>query len=408
VPLSPGVRLTLAVMLVINLAPVRAHEVPVEHVVEMAVEPRGSDLLVRAHLPAALVGNPNVPGLSSPNFDAAITPDRLRIVAADFAHNLDLQMGEVVLPATVEAARVSADRASLDVALRYPGGSGTAPISARLNAFRTAGPPVRTVVHYRLPSGRDHTVSVTGPAERVTLDPDAGEVWQQFVARGVRVLLNSGDHLLFLLCVLLPMRRARSVVTLFAAAAVGQAIAIGLSVLLPAAIESSVDTLTTIAASAVVVAALQNIVRARERLVLGVALMFGLLSGFAIGHEYIVAAPFAWAHGAAAALVFASTVLVGELWLGALAWATRTWLDERGVPERVLLLAGSAIVIHTAAHRLVARGQVMAQAGTFGAERALVWITLGWIAVMLIVAAANAWSARAGDGAGALPETQTS
>jgi hypothetical protein len=408
VPPPPGVRLTLAVLLVIRLAPALAHEVPIEHVVEMAVEPRGSDLLVRVHLPAALIGNPNLAGLSSPAFDATVTADRLRIVAADFAHNLDLQQGDAVLPATVEAAQASADRASLDVVLRYPGGSSAAPISARLNAFRTAAPPVRTVVRYRLASGRDHTVSVTGPAERVTLDPGAGEVLQQFVARGVRVLLNSGDHLLFLLCVLLPMRRARSVATLFAAAAVGPAIAIGLSVLWPAAIESSVDTLTTIAASAVVVAALQNIVRARERLVLGLTLTFGLLSGFAIGHEYIVAAPLAWTHGVGAAVVFASTVLVGELWLGALAWATRTWLDERGVPERVLLLAGSAIIIHTAAHRLVTRGQIMAQAGTFGAERALVWITLGWIAVMLIVAAANAWSARAGDGAGALPETQTS
>jgi hypothetical protein len=405
VPLSPGARLTLAVLLIVGLVPAFAHDVPLEHLVEMAVEPRGTDLLVRVRLPAAAVrGNPNLPGVSTPIFDAAVSADRLRIVAADFAHNLELRQGDVVLPATVETAQASADRSALDVALRYPGGGGAARLSARLNAFRTAGPPVRTIVRYRLASGREHTVSVTGPAERITLDPGTGEVLQQFIGRGVRVLLNSGDHLLFLLCVLLPMRRVRSVVTFFGAAAAGQAIAIGLSVLWPAPLESAVDALAAIAASAVVVFALQNVVGARERLIVALAFVFGLLNGFVIGHDLVVAAPFAWSHPVAAAVVFASTVLVGQLWLGALAWAIRTWLDERGVPERILMLGGSALLIHTAAHRLVARGQIVAQAGTFGAERALVWITLAWIAVMLVVAVANALSARA-TGGRALAET---
>jgi len=253
---------------------------------------------------------------------------------------------------------------------------------------------VRTNVCYRVPAGRDHVVSVTGPPERITLDPAIGEVVPQFVGRGVRALLGGGDHLLFLLCVLLPIRRVRSVLTLFAAAALGQAIAMGLSLLLPAATESSVDVVMAIAASAVVVAALQNIVRARERLVLALALTFGLLNGVAFGHEWVLAAPFAWSHAAAAALVFAGTILVGELWLGALAWATRAWLDERGVPERVLTILASAVIVHSAAHRLVERGQIVARAGTFGAERALVWITLTWLAVMLAVAVANAVSAR--------------
>jgi hypothetical protein len=323
-------------------------------------------------------------------------------VAADLAHNLELQQGDVVLPATVESAAPGADGASIDVQLRYPNASGGEPISVRINTFRTIGASVRTNVRYRVPSG-DHLVSVTGPSERITLNPTVGEVVQQFVGRGVRALLNGGDHLLFLLCLLLPARRARTALTLFAAAGLGQAIAIGLSLLMPAATESSVDVLMTIAASVVVVAALQNIVRARERLVLALALIFGLLNGVGFGHELIVAAPFAWSHAAIAALVFAITVLVGEVWLGALAWATRTWLDERGVPERVLAIAASAVIIHTAAHRLVERGQIVARAGTFGAERVLAGITLAWIAVMLAVAVANALSARGRDAGATMP-----
>jgi hypothetical protein len=361
--------------------------------------------MVRVHLPVALVSPANAATPNAPATAVSLSAERLRLVAADFARNLELQQGDTVLPATVDSARPGADGASIDVELRYPNAVGAEAISVRINLFRTIGASVRTTVRYHLPSGRDHVVSVSGPSERITLDPTAGEVVRQFVGRGVRALLNGGDHLLFLLCLLLPMRRARSALTLFAAAALGQAIAIGLSLLMPAATESSVDALMAIAASVVVVGALQNVVQARERLVLALALTFGLVNGVAFGHEIVVAAPFAWSHAAIAAPIFAATVLLGELWLGALAWATRAWLDERGVPERVLAVAASALIIHSAAHRLVERGQIVARAGTFGAERALVWITLAWLAVMLAVAVANALSARGRDAGAAMPGT---
>jgi hypothetical protein len=403
VPLKPGTRFTLVLLLAVATLRLSAHDVPVEHVVDMAVEPRASDLLVRVHLPGAVVGDANLPRLADGTLDAAISSERLRIVAADLAHNLDLQQGEVSLPATVESARIGADRRSIDVELRYPNGDGD--VSARLNAFLAVGAPVRTNLRYRLPSGRDHAVSVTGPPERLTLDPGIGEVLLQFVGRGVRALLDGGDHLLFLICVLLPMRRARLAAALFAAAASGQAIAIGFSVLRPATVEWSAGALAIVAASAVVIAALQNVARAREQLVLLVAFVFGLFNGFSFGHALLLATPLAWSHAAAAAVVFAATVLVGELWLGALAWTTRTWLDERGTSERTAVILASALIIHSAVHRFVDRGHLVAQAGTFAAERALVWVTLAWLSLMLLVAIANALSTRAGDGRGAMAET---
>jgi hypothetical protein len=39
----------------------------------------------------------------------------------------------------------------------------------------------------------------------------------------------------------------------------------------------------------------------------------------------------------------------------------------------------------------------VAQAGSFSAERALVWLTLGWACVMMLVAIAGAVSSRARD-----------
>ena len=389
-----GTRFALLLLLALGASrALVAHDVPVEHVVDLSVEPRGGDLLVRAHLPAAVVGDANLPRQADGTLDPGAPADRLRIIAADFARNLDLQQGDVSVPAAVESARIGADRASIDIDLKYASVNADG-ISGRLNAVRAAGAPVRTNLRYRLPDGRDHLVSVAGQPARMTFDPAAGEVLAQFIGRGVRALLGGGDHLLFLACVLLPMRRTRFLLAIFAAAAGAQALAIAVTVVRPAAAEPAVAAVAMIAASTVVMAALQNIVRARERLVLLIAVVFGLLNGASFGHDFLVAAPLAWSHAAAAAAAFGATVLVGELWLGALAWATRTWLDERGVPEPVASILVSAVIIHSAMHRFVDRGHVVAQAGSFSAAHATVWVTLAWLAAMLAVAIAGALSRR--------------
>jgi hypothetical protein len=147
---------------------------------------------------------------------------------------------------------------------------------------------------------------------------------------------------------------------------------------------------TMAAASAIVIAAIQNIARARVRCVLYVTVVFAVLNGWTIGQSAASVAQFAGAHLSLAMLAFAAVVLTGELWLGALIWAFRTWLDDRGVPDRVLVLAGSVLVAHSAVHRVMERGHLVTQNGSFGGERAVTWLTLAWIAAILLVAAASA------------------
>jgi hypothetical protein len=323
-----------------------------------------------------------------------------------------VQQADEVLPDPVATARVGADRASIDVELTYLTGNDARGFSASVNAFRSNDGPVRTNLHYVMPSGPGHSFSLTGPPVRVAFDPFAADVLPQFVARGLRALFDGGDHLLFLACLLLPVRRGRSVAALFATGALGQTIAIALSVARPSVMTAeSLTALATIAASMVVIAALQNVVRAHLRWVVPLAFAFGVLNGFAFGHAIVSAEQFAGAHTSIGVATFATVVLVGELWLGVLAWATRTWLNERGVPERAVSILASAIIAHSAMHRVLDRGQILAQAGSFGAERALVWLTLGWACVMMLVALANAVSGRAldaGHAAGAVKAAQPS
>jgi len=375
---------------VAGIATLSAHEVIVEPIVDLTLEPQGDRLLVRLHVPAAVTGDAGLPGLL--RGDPAAIGDRLRIVAADIARNLDLQQEEARLADPAVTVRPADDRTSIEVELRYAIRPGTAGFSARLNTFSAKEGAVRTNAVYRPPSGGDQTVSVTGPPTRIAFDPSASAVLPQFAVRGMRALFDNGDGLFFLACLLLPVRRARPAAALFIAVACGQAIAIAASLMRPTVGPEWLAAVGMVAASAIVIVAAQNVVSAQLQWIVAVALLFGAANGVALGEAAAVSAQFAGAHRFLALAVFSAVVVAAELWIGALVWAFRAWLDQSGVPERFVVILGSAIVAHQGLHRLADQGLFLAQAGSFAAAHALVWLTLGWIAALLLVAIGNAVS----------------
>jgi len=383
-------RLFAALALTAGIASLSAHEVIVEPIVDMTLQPQGDRLLVRLHVPAAVTGDAGLPGLL--RSDASAIGDRLRIIGADIARNLDVQQGDASLADPAITVNPGSDRTSIEVELRYVVRADTAGFSARLNTFSAKEGPVRTNARYRMPSGGEQTLSVTGPPARIDFDPPASTVLPQFAARGLRALFDNGDGLFFLVCLLLTVRLARPAATLFIAVACGQAAALAASLMRPAMSPEWLAGVGMVAASAIVIVAAQSVVGARLRWVVAVAVLFGATSGFALGAVAAASAPYAGAHRLLAVIAFSAAVVAAELWLGALMWAFRGWLDQRGVPERFVVILGSAIVGHDALHRLVDRGLVLTQAESFGAGHALVWLTLGWIGALLLAAIANAIS----------------
>jgi hypothetical protein len=374
----------------VGIATLSAHEVIVEPIVDLTLEPQGDRLLVRLHVPAEVTGDAGLPGLL--RGDPAAVGDRLRIVAADIARNLDLQQEAASLADPAVTVRPADDRTSIEVELRYAIRAGAAGLSARLNTFSAKEGPVRTNALYRPASSGDQTVSVTGPPARIAFDPAASAVLPQFAVRGVRALLDNGDGLFFLVCLLLPVRRARPAAALVIAVACGQAIAIAVSLMRPTASPEWLAAVGMVAASAIVIVAAQNVVRAQLQWIVALALLFGAANGVALGEAASVSAQFAGAHRFLGLTAYSVVVVAAELWIGALLWAFRAWLDQSGVPERFVVILGSAIVAHDALHRLADRGFFLAQAGSFAAAHALVWLTLGWIAALLLVAISNAVS----------------
>lgn len=382
----PGIAFVVACLILPST--VAAHGV-VEQVVEMLVQPQGDRLLVRLHVPAAVLADANLPTLEDGTLNTAAIDEPLRIVAAHIARNLDIQQADDGLGAPTVTATVSADRTSIDVDLRYAIDAGAAGISARLNAFHAIGQPVRTNARFQ-PSEREYRISVTGSPVRILFDPNAFETIQQFVVRAFQAVLDGGDHLLFLVGLVIAVPRARTAASLFAAMMAGHAVTVVSSVLWPAATAAWLPVLAMVGASTIVMAALQNIVGARLEWIGPLAIAFGVLNGFTFGNTFVVAQQFAGSHREIALLAFLVVVMAGQLWWAALMWATRTWLDGLGLPQRIVTVVASGLLAHSAVHRAVDHGRAIPQTGSFGAEHALELLTLGWVCVVALVIVAGA------------------
>ena len=370
------------------LAPISAHEVIVEQVVNMRVADRGGELVVELQIPATAAGDLRLPALLEGNDPAAL--QQLKIVAADIAHNLDVRQNDVTLADPTITVRSGASRASIEAELHYATRPGTSRFSARLNAFSSKDGPVRTVARYQPASGGEQIVSVTGPAARVMFDPPLGAVLGQFAIRGLRTLFDGGDQLLFLACLLLPIRRARSLFALIAAVMLGQAVAAVVSVAPPPMSADWIAGAGMVAASTIVIGSVQGVVRARLRWTIPIALAFGVLNGYLLGQTAASTAQFGGGHSHVATFTFAAVILMGELWLAALVWTFRTWLDERGLPEPVVAIIGLVLVAHQAVHRIVERADIVGQGASLEGEQVLIRLTLAWIGVILVAAASNA------------------
>lgn len=378
-------------LVVLLPAMLTAHEVIVEQIVEMTLTPQNGTLVVGLHVPATAAGDPGLIGLLKRG-DSPALAEQMRIVSADIARNLDVQQGGAALASPATTTARGADGSSIDVSLRYPVQGDDGDFSARLNTFSSKAGPVRTIARYRPVSGHEQLVSVAGPAARIWFDPPFTTVVSSFGLRGLRALFESGDYFVFLICLLLPVRSVRSLLVLFAAAALAQAVAIALYVVDAPAMAPWLPGAAMAAASAIVIASMQNVANARWRLVLALAAAFAALNGWTLGQSAEASAQFAGAHVLSGTLAFGAVVLLGELWLGALVWACRMWLHERGLPDRLLVLIGSALVAHSAVHRVMERSQILAQDGSPGGERAVTWLTLFWLGAILFAAAANAAS----------------
>lgn len=376
-------------------APVAAHELPYDVVTYLTLD--GGRLHVLLRVPMPLLVDARLPTRNGGYLDLAKSDEPLRVVALDVARNLDLMNNNRPLPApttvrwavtrrpdaafdSYDAARarfmqpalavdtpVDPAKAAVDVQLEYVLGSGTPDLSSgardrvgptqlsiRVNGFRAQTRAVQMVVHYA-GGATPRTFIMTGNPRRVDLEPGWGSVAPIFARLGLERLALGAEHLLFILCLAIPLRRWSAAFATLGAFAAGYVVSLAIASLLPGQpAASTVQIVQALVAAALIVATLQNITAPRFGWVAIVAGVFGLVDGLGFGFAYRQGLPLAGAHTLVSFVSFAGPVLFATLWLLILIRPLVGLIYRSPVPARWAILCLSAIPIHYGLHGIMA------------------------------------------------------
>jgi hypothetical protein len=223
---------------------------------------------------------------------------------------------------------------------------------------------VRTVTTLRFlpPGGAERVFEFVGDPGFVRLDPRWYQAALRFVRLGFDHILDGTDHLLFLLCLVLPFRRLRSLVVLVTSFTVAHSItllasaydAVPGALWFPALIE-------TLIATSIVYTALENIVAPSLRRRWLVTFGFGLVHGFGFSFALRETLQFAGSHLLTSLVSFNLGVEIGQLLVLAILVPALQGLFRFVVPERAGTIILSALVTHTGWHWLTERADRLRQ-----------------------------------------------
>lgn len=294
------------------------------------------------------------------------------------------------LPADTE---IPWQQALLDVLLEYPITSDSARFAIEPNLAHL-GIQTSTVLRFSPPGGAERAFTWTGDPGRVDLDPGWWRAASRFVVLGFEHIMDGIDHLLFVLCLVIPVRRIRplvGIVTSFTAAHSITLIAAAFGIA-PEALWFP-PLIETLIAASIVFMAFENMVGVREDHRWKVAFGFGLVHGFGFSFALRESLQFAGSHLLTSLLSFNVGVEIGQLLVVVVAVPALAWLFRRVVRERMGTILLSALIAHSAWHWMTERGAGLGEyafewptldlAFAIGALRAamlgLIVIGAGWL-----------------------------
>jgi len=413
-----------------------AHDVPNDVLVQAFVKPQGDHarLLVRA--PLSALRDVDMPTRRGGELDLSRADEALRAAATTWiARELELyEDGDRLYPSQIVAVRATLpsdtsfrtyegalahvtgppldpgtefywNQGLLDVLIEYPIRSDLSRFAVRPGLERL-GLRTTTALRFITPDGTVRAFEMHGDPGVVELDPTWTQAVRRFVALGFEHILSGPDHLLFLLCLVIPIRRLGTLVGVVTAFTVAHSVTLIASAydLAPSGLWFPPLVETLIAAS-IVWMALENIfdsVAGRDIEAAGgravarrwaATTAFGLVHGFGFSFALREQLQFAGTHLLTSLLAFNVGVEIAQLVVIVSAATMVTLAFRRLSSPRVAAIVVSAVAAHTGWDWLLERGAVWWQYPwpvPSPAALAAVAIWLGLAAV----AAAGAWGVR--------------
>ena len=420
-----GVALALVAWAFATVAPARAHEVPVDVIVHAWLKPESDRLTLIVRVPLEAMRDIQFPQRGPGLIDIPAADSSLRNAAQIWiANDIDLYENDtrlsekrvtaarIALPsdrsfqsfeqayASVTGPRLPDDtelvrtQALLDVLIDAPIASADSRFSINPELARL-GMRTVTVVHFVTPEGEVRAFEFSGNPGLVQLDPRWHQAFFRFVGLGVRHILQGYDHLLFVMCLIIPFRRVRPLIILVTSFTVAHSITLLLAasgfapsrLWFPSFIEMLI-------AASIVYMALENIVGTRWQRRSIIAFAFGLVHGFGFSFVLSETLQFAGSHLLTSLLAFNLGVELGQVLVVLLVVPLLNLAFRNARAERIGTIVLSALLAHSGWHWMSDRATAFAQyavswplASPASPGAALQWLLIG------VAAAAAVWIA---------------
>ena len=419
----PRARVGLLAALVLCATPLLAHDIPRDVTVQAFAKPEGRTFRLLLRVPLKGIMDIEFPRRERDFVDLSRVEVALRDAARVWvADKITLLEDDRRLPAPrIVAVRMSieSDRAFatygealrhvtgpplpesttlyweqglLDVLFEYPIRSDRSAFAIDA-AFDRLALHVLTGLRFMPPRGVVRAFELPGDVGLVRLDPRWHQAALRFIGLGFVHILEGPDHLLFLLCLVIPFRRARALVLIVTAFTVAHSMT-----LLASAYRLAPDALwfppliETLIAMSIVYMALENIVAPALARRWIITFLFGLVHGFGFSFGLEHTLQFAGAHLLTSLLAFNVGVELGQLLVLAAVVPALGVLFRVVVAERMGSVILSAIVAHTGWHWMLERWGILAQFPWPTLTAAGLAFALRWLMFVVAVTGA-AWLA---------------
>jgi len=317
-----------------------------------------------------------------------VTAARIAIPGDRAFRSYDEALANVTSDALPDAIELPLQNAMLDVLLAWPIADPASEFSLD-SRLEHLGLRTVTVLRFLPPGGAERAFQWTGNPGLVRLDPRWHQAALRFVALGFEHILDGIDHLLFLLCLVIPFRSFWALLPIVTAFTLAHSItliaaALGLA---PTALWFP-PLIETLIAASIVFMAFENIIGAKLHRRWLIAFGFGLVHGFGFSFALSESLQFAGAHLLTSLLSFNVGVELGQLFVLAVTVPVLDFVFRKWLPEVMGVIVLSAFLAHTGWHWFLDRGAETLQYqfvvpvldATFAAM-VLRWIMLGLIAL---------------------------
>ena len=415
-----------------------AHDIVSDVVVQAFVKPEGDRLRVLLRVPLAAMRDMTFPTrppdlLEISRADASLRSAAQTWLVADFAAFEDdrrlppLQVAAIRVslpsdrsfatyeealshmraPPLPDATDLHWNQALLDVQLETTIRSDRARFSID-PGFERLGLRVVTALRFVTPDGLGTAVRYRGDAGLIRLDPRWHQAALRFVGLGFVHILDGVDHLLFLLCLVIPFRKIRDLVIIVTSFTIAHSIT-----LIASAFDAAPGALwfpplvETLIAASIVYMALENIVgvtAVKRRW--AITFLFGLVHGFGFSFALRETLQFAGSHLLTSLVSFNLGVELGQLFALGIMLPALWLLFRYVVAERIGAIILSALVAHTAWHWMIDRGSALLEFPLGVLDPAAALSIVRWL-IVAVAAAALFWLVRTRRGALRSSETRT-